>query len=81
VKIEVTYRDYRDVDGVQVPFAIESGVAGAAKKDRLVLERVSLNPPLEDAMFVKPLVPGRRASVAVGAGGMPAPRSAFAPAQ
>jgi hypothetical protein len=42
---------------------------------------VSLNPPLEDAMFVKPLVPGRRASVAVGAGGMPAPRSAFGPAQ
>ena len=81
VKIEVTYRDYREVDGVQVPFAIESGVAGAAKKDRLVLERVSLNPPLDDAMFVKPLVPGRRASVAVGAGGMQAPRSAFGPAQ
>jgi len=64
-----------------VPFAIESGVAGAAKKDRLVLERVSLNPPLDDAMFVRPMVPGRRASVAVGAGGMQAPRSAFGPAQ
>ncbi|SIT45879.1 putative signal peptide protein [Paraburkholderia piptadeniae] len=74
VTIEVTYRDFREVDGLQVPFVIESGVTGAAKKDRLVLERVSVNPPLEDAMFIKPALPGRRASVAVGVSGMPALR-------
>jgi hypothetical protein len=72
VTIEVMYRDYRQVDGLQVPFVIESGVVGAAKKDKLVIERVSINPPLEDGMFIKPAVPGRRATVAVGAGGMPA---------
>jgi hypothetical protein len=80
VMIEVTYRDYREVDGVKVPFAIESSVAGAPKKDRLVLERVSLNPPLEDSAFVKPPMPGHRASVTVGTGGMAAPRSPFRPA-
>jgi hypothetical protein len=79
VTVEVTYRDYREVDGVKVPFAIESGVVGAPKKDRLVLERVSLNPPLEDSAFVKPPMPGHRATVTVGAGGMTPPRSPFQP--
>ncbi|MBN3762242.1 hypothetical protein [Burkholderia sp. Ac-20365] len=76
VTVEVAYRDYREVNGVQVPFVIESGVVGAAKKDRLVLERVSINPPLDDGMFVKPAMPGRRATVAVGVSGMPALRPA-----
>jgi len=76
VMVEVTYRDFREVDGLQVPFVIESSVAGAAKKDRLVLERVSMNPPLDEGMFIKPAIPGRHATVAVGVSGMPALRPA-----
>lgn len=74
VTIEVTYRDYREVDGLKLPFVLESGVVGAGKKDRLVLERVSVNPPLDDGMFIKPVMPGRRPTVAVGVGGLPALR-------
>ncbi|WP_233805054.1 hypothetical protein [Paraburkholderia sp. HP33-1] len=77
VTVEVSYRDYHDVDGLKLPYTIESGVVGAPKKDKLVIDRVSINPPLNDNMFVKPVIAGRRGSVTVGVEGAPPTRSAF----
>lgn len=65
--IEVMYRDFRDVDGLRIPFVIESGAAGTDKKDRLVIDKVTLNPPLDDMAFAKPLIPGRHTTITVGA--------------
>jgi hypothetical protein len=64
--IEVTYRNFRDVDGLKIPFVIESGAQGVDKKDRLVIDKVSLNPPLGDTTFAKPVTQGRHNSVSVG---------------
>ncbi|CAB3809123.1 hypothetical protein LMG28138_06083 [Pararobbsia alpina] len=64
--IEVMYRDFKDVDGLKIPFVIESGAPGVDKRGRLVIEKISLNPPLDDLMFAKPVVPGRHHSVSVG---------------
>ncbi|NPT60350.1 LolA-like protein [Paraburkholderia elongata] len=67
VTVQVKYSDYKDVEGLQIPFTIESGVAAAGKSDKLTIEKVSLNPPLDDGMFTRPGSPGRRNSVSVNA--------------
>ncbi|MGF7001512.1 hypothetical protein [Paraburkholderia sp. GAS32] len=67
VTVQVKYSDYKDVEGLQIPFTIESGVAAAGKSDKLTIEKVSLNPPLDDGMFTRPTSPGRRNSVSVNA--------------
>lgn len=63
VKITVYYRDYRAVDGVKMPFTIESAAAAAPVMDKVVIDKVSLNPSLDDKLFARPLVPERGNSV------------------
>jgi hypothetical protein len=53
----VLYRDYRDFEGLQMPTVIESGAAGANDSSRMVIERVALNPPLDEKTFTQPNVP------------------------
>ncbi|ABF11559.1 hypothetical protein [Cupriavidus metallidurans] len=52
--VTVYYRDYREVDGVRLPFVIESGEGMARAGERLVIDRIQMNPPLQDIMFAKP---------------------------
>ncbi|MEX3858883.1 hypothetical protein AB3X94_33370 [Paraburkholderia sp. BR10923] len=77
--VEVMYRDFRDVDGVRIPFVIESGPVGTDRKDRLVIEKVTLNPPLDRLTFAKPVWQGRHASVTIGADTSPASGSPVRP--
>jgi hypothetical protein len=67
VTVEVKYSDYKSVDGLQIPFTIESGAAASGKSDRLTIDKISLNPPLDDAMFTRPPSQGRRNSLSVNA--------------
>ncbi|MGF6758167.1 LolA family protein [Paraburkholderia sp. GAS42] len=67
VTVEVTYGDYRSVNGLQIPFAIESGAAASGKHDKLTLDKVTLNPPLDDMMFTRPPSQGHRNSASVNA--------------
>ncbi|TDN62048.1 hypothetical protein [Paraburkholderia sp. BL10I2N1] len=71
VTVEVRYSDYKNVDGLQIPFTIESGAAASGKSDKLTLDKVSLNPPLGDAIFARPGSQGRRNSVSVDAEASP----------
>ena len=50
----VTQRDFRKVQGVMVPFALETAVDGYADTHKMVLEKVTVNKPLDDGRFVKP---------------------------
>jgi len=52
--VSVIYRDYKTVEGVQVPFMIESGTDSAKGTEKLILDKVLLNPPLADQLFTKP---------------------------
>lgn len=56
--VSVFYRDYKRVDGVELPFTIESGSASGAS-DKMMLHTVTLNPPLDNMVFAKPSVSGR----------------------
>jgi hypothetical protein len=47
------------VDGITVPRSIETGV-GSAPADKLIIEKILVNPKLDDATFLPPTVPMRR---------------------
>jgi len=54
--VQVYCRDYRPVNGLTVPFLLESVVEGDKKPHRMIIETVVVNPNLEDARFTKPRV-------------------------
>ena len=54
----VYQRDFRSVQGVMVPFVLETAVEGFTGTHKISIEKVTLNPNLADAQFGKPSVPG-----------------------
>jgi hypothetical protein len=65
--VEIYYRDYRSVEGLQIPFLLETHVlplhgAGAGIREvpfppeQIVVDKVVVNPKLEAARFTKPQV-------------------------
>jgi hypothetical protein len=56
-KVENTLRDWRKVEGVLMPFESEASVETAPKNRKMTIEKVVLNPPLEDRLFGKPVAP------------------------
>ncbi len=63
--VEVYYRDYRSVSGLQIPFELDTQVlavtpAGSKVKqapipaERIVVDKVSINPKLDATVFAKP---------------------------
>jgi outer membrane lipoprotein-sorting protein len=47
-------RDYRPVDGLLIPHLLETSVEGVKGAEKIVVEKVALNAPLDDARFAKP---------------------------
>lgn len=58
--VAVYFRDYRNVKGVMIPFTLETAVKDVVGTQKLMIEKVELNPKLDDAAFGKPesLSPG-----------------------
>lgn len=52
--IESAIGDYKEVNGVMFPFAIESGVKGSPDKQKLTITKVELNLPADDSIFKMP---------------------------
>ncbi len=50
----VFLRDYRKIDGLQIPFMIETNVQGVQRTERIQIEKVVVNPRLDDSRFAKP---------------------------
>lgn len=61
----VLYRDYRSFEGLKLPVTIETGPVSGKSANRLVIERVALNPPLDEHTFDRPTVPITRRGGAV----------------
>jgi hypothetical protein len=49
-------RDFRSVQGVMVPFILETAVDGYKDTHSMVIEKVAVNPNLQDSLFAKPKV-------------------------
>jgi outer membrane lipoprotein-sorting protein len=57
---ESFFRDYRSVDGLMYPFLIESDSPGNAGAQKIVFDKVELNPPLDDIRFEQPAPAGNQ---------------------
>lgn len=66
--VSVFYRDYETVDGLQIPLSIETNANTAKTMEKLVIDRVLVNPPLEDRIFVKPFISGWHSASAIDIG-------------
>jgi hypothetical protein len=64
VPVAVHYGDYKAIDGLQIPTTIETSAGPATPVNRMVIERISLNPPLSDRTFAKPGAPNMRFGMA-----------------
>jgi outer membrane lipoprotein-sorting protein len=62
--VEVYYRDYRPVNGLQIPFVLETRVLPVNKTatgwrdtpvppEKIIIDKVTLNPKLDDSVFSK----------------------------
>jgi hypothetical protein len=80
--VAVYLRNYQTYEGLQIPFAIETGTPGGGPvADRLVIERIAINANLPDGVFAKPGLRTSRRGITVdtrppqGAPGVPAAAS------
>lgn len=73
--VTVFYRNYQTIDGLQIPLVIESGAGPGQVTDKMVIDKVLLNPPLEDQLFTNPGPPVRRNGFPVKADSSPLARS------
>jgi outer membrane lipoprotein-sorting protein len=69
--VVMSYRDYQAFAGVQLPTTIETGSGSPQAPDKMVIERIALNPSLDERAFAKPTPPGRRNAVAIRAEAAP----------
>jgi len=62
---EQFFGDYEQVNGIYYPFAVEQGQKGNAQRQKLSVEKVETNVPIEDAQFVMPVMkPAEKAPAA-----------------
>jgi hypothetical protein len=63
--VEVYYRDYRPVSGLQIPYVLETKVLPVAKTalglkdtpvpvEKIMIDKVVVNPPFDESLFSKP---------------------------
>jgi hypothetical protein len=71
--VEVYYSDYRNVNGLQIPFVLETRVLPVAKNavglmdtpvppEKTLIEKVVINPKFDAGLFSKPAVPTKTAA-------------------
>jgi hypothetical protein len=53
-QVETTVGNYKEVQGLMFPFAIESGIQGGEHKQKIIVDKVELNVPVDDARFAMP---------------------------
>jgi outer membrane lipoprotein-sorting protein len=51
---ETTLDDYEETGGVMWPHTIESGIKGQAERQTLTIDKIEINPALDDARFKMP---------------------------
>jgi outer membrane lipoprotein-sorting protein len=51
---EATIGDYKKVDGIMFPFSIETGAKGDSQKQKIIVEKIEINPAIDDSRFKMP---------------------------
>ena len=53
-KVKTYMRDYRTVNGLKIPYVVETAVDGVKQTEKIRIEQVVINPGLQDSLFTKP---------------------------
>lgn len=53
-RVSTYYRDYQPLDGVMLPYRLETVVEGVRNSEQIVIDRITLNSPLPEARFSNP---------------------------
>lgn len=59
---ESFFHDYRSVEGVMYPFEIDSDSPGSESRQKIIFDKIDVNPALDDARFEKPSLSGSSAA-------------------
>jgi hypothetical protein len=62
--VYVYQRDFRNVQGLMIPFVYETAVEGVMPTHKMTFESVTLNHPLDDLRFAKPQISSAHAEAA-----------------
>jgi len=62
--IQSYYREYREVGGLKFAFAIDSGNSANDLTQKIIIEKIELNPQVPESDFAKPGAPGETAAPA-----------------
>src|SRR6267143_2615087 len=54
--VEIYYRDYKSVNGLMVPYVLETSVQGIKPSHKITIQNVAVNPKLEDSLFAGPKI-------------------------
>jgi len=57
IESETILGDYKDVGGVYFPHSIESGPKGSSNKSSITIDKIEINPAIEDSRFTMPRSP------------------------
>lgn len=54
IDVQSFFSDFREVDGLYEPFLIDSGLVGKELGQKIVIEKIELNVPMDNALFAAP---------------------------
>ena len=54
--VEIYYRDYKSVNGLMVPYVLETTVQAAKQSHNMTIENVVVKPKLEHSLFTVPKI-------------------------
>jgi outer membrane lipoprotein-sorting protein len=69
--ISVYYRNYRTIEGLQIPTIIETRSSATGPAQKLVIEKIALNPALPEQAFAKPATAWQRHAIVRVGGDQP----------
>jgi hypothetical protein len=63
--VSVYYRDYQPFNGLVIPLVMESGGPASKETDKMIIEKVALNPTLPASQFTKPNTPRKHNGIVI----------------
>jgi len=63
---ESVFHDYREVDGIQFAFEIDSDAPGTGQAQKIIADKIEVNPLIDESDFGKPVAPAAPAADAPG---------------
>lgn len=53
-EMETTIGDYKEVEGLMLPFSFEAGMKDSPQKQKITIDKVEINPTVDDSQFKMP---------------------------